>query len=183
MRALAGSIVRFLSRRRRFLTAVIAGAAMVAGLALSVAAFVPDIEFVRSETLEGSLSPASRVNLSFVRYADVIELRLTVGNCSIFVTALDEAQSDRYNASGVQPSPQLGCATPNASFNFPLHTLVVENRGPGAEPYAIAVRYFSILATRAYLAIPALPLVLVGGTYLALRSLLRGVQRIREDLL
>ena len=108
---------------------VLAVAAIASGIVLAAIALIPEFELVRTESLQGTLLATSRVNLSFPVDVGLTELRLEVGNCTVFVTALDGAQWDRYNASGELPNPQLTCLRRNATFDYQLRALVVENQG------------------------------------------------------
>jgi len=124
------------------------------------------------------LLATSRLNLSFPVDVGLTELHLEVGNCTVFVTAIDGPQWARYNASGELPSPQLDCTRRNATFDYQLRALVLENQGLRSERYQISVRLFAVRSTRALLAVPAFPLILGGSTFFVFWSLQRGIDRL-----
>ncbi len=163
---------------RALLFVALAVVATVTGLALAALAIVPDIEFVRSQTLQGSVPSGDRLNVSFPVELGLTELHLDVGNCTVFVTALDHFQWDRYMATGELPNPQLTCDNRNASFQYQLEGLVVENRGFSTEAYQIVANLYSVQATQAYLVVPALPLLVGGPTAIMLWSFRRAVARL-----
>ena len=156
-------------------------AAVIGGTVLAAFALIPDIELVRTETLGGSLNASSQQNLSFPVDVGLTELRLEVGNCTVFVTALTDTQWSHYNASGQLPNPQLSCAERSATFYYQLRALILQNDGLSAEVYRIQARLYAVRSSRALLAIPAFPLILSGSTFLVLRFLQRGIDRIHED--
>lgn len=161
---------------------VLAIAAVAGGIVLAATALIPEVELVRTESLQGSLLATSRLNLSFPVDVGLTELRLEIGNCTVFVTALDGAQWDRYNASGELPSPQLTCTRRNATFDYQLRALVVENQGLRPESYEVSARLFAVRSTRALLAIPAFPLILGGSSFLVFWSLQRGIDRLHASV-
>ena len=168
-------------RANTLLVVGLAIAAVVGGTVLVAFALIPDIELIRTETLEGNLNASSQQNLSFPVDVGLTELRLEVGNCTVFVTALSETQWSHYNASGQLPNPQLSCSERSATFYYQLRALILQNDGLSAEAYQILARLYAVRSSRALLAIPAFPLILGGSTFLVLRLLQRGVDRIHED--
>jgi hypothetical protein len=156
-------------------------AAVVGGTLLAAFALIPDIELVRTETLRGNLNASSQQNLSFPVDVGLTELRLEVGNCTVFVTVLSETQWSHYNASGQLPNPQLSCSERSATFYYQLRALILQNDGLSTEVYQIQARLYAVRSSRALLAIPAFPLILGGSSFLVLRFLQRGIDRIHED--
>jgi len=171
-----------LSATNTRIAVVLAIVAVAGGIVLAAIALVPEFELVRTESFQGTLLATSRVNLSFPVDVGLTELRLEVGNCTVFVTALDGAQWDRYNASGELPNPQLTCLRRNATFDYQLRALVVENQGIRPESYGISARLFAVRSSRAVLAIPAFPLILVGSSFLVFWWLQRGIDRLHDNL-
>jgi len=154
--------------------------AVIGGTVLAAFALIPDIELVRTETLHGNLNASSQQNLSFPVDVGLTELRLEVGNCTVFVTALNEPQWSHYNASGELPNPQLTCGERSATFYYQLRALILQNDGLSPEAYQILARLYAVRSSRALLAIPAFPLILGGSTFLVFRWLQRGIERIHE---
>ncbi len=155
--------------------------AVVLGAALGFASLVPDIEFRGTDAVAGILPALSESNVSFPGEFGIVELRLVVGNCSIFVTALDPAQLQQYNGSGVRPNPQLTCTKRASSLIGPIRLIIAENRGRFEERYEVDAAFFEARSTRAWLAIPALPLLLGGSMVLIVIGFRRGVDRLKNE--
>ena len=123
--------------------------AVIGGTVLAAFALIPDIELVRTETLHGNLNASSQQNLSFPVDVGLTELRLEVGNCTVFVTALNEPQWSHYNASGELPNPQLTCGERSATFYYQLRALILQNDGLSPEAYQILARLYAVRSSRA----------------------------------
>lgn len=156
-------------------------AAIGLGTVFVVLALVPDIEFLRSETVAGTINGTSRIAIIYPEDAGLNELRLAPGNCTVVVAALGRIEWDRYVSTGEVPVPQLTCQSRVVGFGYPLAGLVIENQGQEVESYRLEVDLYAVHSTRSVLAFAGFPLLIAGFSLLVLRSIRREIERLAQD--
>lgn len=158
---------------------------VAAGVALAVAAALPEVVLVAATTLMGEVEPQTSDTYAFPYegYTFATFAFREEPSCALLLFVLNEEQATRFEETGDLPDLEeaLHCDALQGTFERPVALIVFDNRFDQPFTYDVAVEVFSVRQPRALLALPALVLFLVGIFPLLTRLLRRETKLLVEE--